>query len=127
MGRGVSLRRRIKEVFIMTVTVSLLIPSKIAESTATIQYTSSGVTTIVDKFTAINYDTAAQTISVNLITSGLVADNSNIIVKTKTLQPSEVYTFPEIVGHVLPNGGSISTIASSATAITIRSSGRVVS
>jgi hypothetical protein len=49
-----------------------------------------------------------------------------LIVKTKTLQPSETYTFPELVGHVLSPGGFISTLAGTASAINIRVSGREV-
>ena len=111
----------------MTVTVKVLIPAKTAEVTQTTQYTATGLTAIIDKFTATNYDTTARTISVNLVTSGGSAGNDNLIVKTKTLQPAETYTFPEIVGHVLAPGGFISTIASSGTAINIRASGREVS
>lgn len=43
------------------------------------------------------------------------------------LQPSEVYTFPEIVGQVLNAGDFISTIAGTATSVNIRASGREVS
>jgi len=110
----------------MTVTVNVLIPAKIAENTQTTQYTSTGVTTIIDKFTATNYNATAATISVNLVTSADTAGNQNLIVKTKTLQPSETYTFPEIVGQVLAPGGFISTIAGTASAINIRASGREV-
>ena len=110
----------------MTVTVKVLIAAKNAESAQTTQYTASGVTTIIDKFTATNYDTAARTLSVNLVTSGDTAGNQNLIVKTKTLQAGETYTFPEIVGQVLASGGFISTIASAATTINIRASGREV-
>jgi hypothetical protein len=111
----------------MTITVKVLIPAKIAEATQTTQYTAAGVTTIIDKFTATNYSGTAATISVNLVTSADTAGNQNLIVKTKTLQPSETYTFPEIVGHVLMAGGFISTIAGTATSINIRASGREVS
>jgi hypothetical protein len=111
----------------MTVYVKVLIPAKIAESTQTTQYTANGVTTIIDKFTATNYSAAAATISVNLVTSADTAGNQNLIVKTKTLQPSETYTFPEIVGQALAAGGFISTIAGTATAINIRSNGREIS
>ena len=111
----------------MTVTISNIIPAKTAENVQTTQYTSDGVQTIIDKFTATNYNTSAATISVNLVTPAGTAGNSNLIVKTKTLQPSETYTFPELVGHVLPNGGFISTIASAASTINIRASGRLVS
>jgi hypothetical protein len=111
----------------MTVTVKVLIPAKIAEATQTTQYTSSGVTTIIDKFTATNYSASAATISVNLVTGADTAGNQNLIVKTKTLQPSETYTFPEIVGAALAPSGFISTIAGTATAINIRANGREIS
>ena len=110
----------------MTVTVKVLIPAKTAENAQTTQYTASGVTTIIDKFTATNYNTVAATISVNLVTVADTAGNQNLITKTKTLQPAEVYTFPEIVGQVLAPGGFISTIAGTASAINIRASGREV-
>ena len=111
----------------MTVTVKVLIPAKTAESTQTTQYTASGVTTIIDKFTATNYSASAATISVNLVTGATTAGDANLITKTKTLQPSEVYTFPELVGQVLMPSSFISTIAGTASAINIRSSGREVS
>ena len=111
----------------MTVTVKVLIPAKIAENTQTTQYTANGVTTIIDKFTATNYSASAATISVNLVTVSGSAGNANLITKTKTLQPAEVYTFPEIVGQVLGSGDFISTIAGTATSINIRASGREVS
>ncbi len=111
----------------MTVLVKVLIPAKIAEATQTTQYTATGVTTIIDKFTATNYSAVAATISVNLVTVSFTAGNDNLITKTKTLQPAEVYTFPELVGQVLSPGAFISTIAGTATAINIRASGREVS
>ena len=110
----------------MTVTVKVLIPAKTAENSQTTQYTATGVTTIIDKFTATNYNASAATISVNLVTAADTAGNQNLITKTKTLQPAEVYTFPEIVGQVLAPGGFISTIAGTASAINIRASGREV-
>ena len=111
----------------MAVTVSNIIPAKTAENAQTTQYTSAGVQTIIDKFTATNYSAAAASISVNLVTAAGSAGNDNLIVKTKTLQPAETYTFPELVGHVIPNNGFISTIAGTASAINIRASGRLVS
>jgi len=111
----------------MAVNVRVLIPAKIAENTQTTQYTATGVTTIIDKFTATNYSAVVATISVNLVTALDGAGNQNLIVKTKSLQPSETYTFPEIVGAALAPGGFISTLASAASSINIRSSGREVS
>ena len=111
----------------MAVNVKVLIPAKIAENTQTTQYTANGVTTLIDKFTATNYSASAATISVNLVTGLDSAGNQNLIVKTKTLQPAETYTFPELVGAALAPAGFISTLASAATAINIRSSGREIS
>ena len=111
----------------MAVNVKVLIPAKIAENTQTTQYTATNVSAIIDKFTATNYSASAATLSVNLVTQFDSSGNQNLIIKNKTLLPSETYTFPELVGHVLSPGGFISTIASAASAINIRSSGREVS
>jgi hypothetical protein len=110
----------------MAVTVNNIIPAKTAENSQTTQYTSAGVQTIIDKFTATNYSVSAATISVNLVTAAGSSGNSNLITKTKTLQASEVYTFPELVGQVLGIGDFISTIAGTASAINMRVSGREV-
>jgi hypothetical protein len=110
----------------MTVTVKVLVPAKTVEATQTTQYTATGVTTIIDKFTATNYSASAATVSVNLVTVSGSAGNVNLITKTKTLQASEVYTFPELVGQVLNPGDFISTIAGTASAINMRVSGREV-
>jgi hypothetical protein len=110
----------------MTVTVKVLVPAKYAENAQTTQYTANGVTAIIDKFTATNISASAATISVNLVTVTGSAGNTNLITKTKTLQASEVYTFPELVGQVLGSGDFISTIAGTASAINIRVSGREV-
>lgn len=110
----------------MTVRVRVLVPGKTVENSQTTQYTATNVTTIIDKFTATNYSASAATISVNLVTTAGSAGDANLITKTKTLQPSEVYTFPELVGQVLGNGDFISTIAGTASAINMRVSGREV-
>jgi hypothetical protein len=110
----------------MTVSVKVLVPAKTAEDAQTTQYIASGVTALIDKFTATNYSGSAATISVNLVTAATAAGNDNLIVKTKTLQPSETYTFPELVGHALMPSGFISTLAGTASAINIRVSGREI-
>jgi hypothetical protein len=110
----------------MAVITKLLVPAKTVENTQFTQYTATSVLAIIDKFTATNYSLAAATLSVNLIADGDVAGDQNLITKTKTLQPGEVYTFPELVGQVLPPGGFISTLAGTASAINMRVSGREV-
>lgn len=110
----------------MTVTVKALIPAKQAENTQTTQYTATNCKAIVDKFTATNTTAANVTISVNLVTSGGSAAISNLIVDTRAIAPDETYTFPELVGQVLDSGDFISTIAGTASALTIRASGREI-
>ena len=110
----------------MSVSIKVLVPAKTVEDTQTTQYTATNVSAIIDKFTATNYSATAATISVNLVTVAGTANNANLITKTKTLQPAEVYTFPELVGQVLGPGDFISTIAGTATAINMRVSGREV-
>jgi hypothetical protein len=110
----------------VTVTVTVLVPAQTANNTQSTVYTATGVTAIIDKFTATNYSASAATISVNLVTAGGTAGNNDLIVKTKTLQAGETYTFPELVGHVLRPSGFISTLAGTASAINIRVSGREV-
>ena len=111
----------------MAVTVKVLVSAKTVEDTQTTQYTATGVTAIIDKFTATNYSSAAATLSVNLVTQFDNAGNQNLIIKAKTLLPSETYTFPELVGQIIASGGSISTLAGTGSAINIRCSGREVS
>jgi hypothetical protein len=110
----------------MAVNAVVLIAAKTAENAQTTQYTSTGLYTIVDKFTATNYSASPATLSVNVVTSADTAGNQNLIVKTKTLQAGETYTFPEIVGQTLNPSDFISTIAGTASAINIRASGRQV-
>lgn len=110
----------------MAVLVKTLIQSKQAESAQTTQYTAVNCKTIIDKFTATNTSAGNVTLSVNLVTSGGSAGVSNLIVDSRAIAPDETYTFPELVGQVLEPDGFISTIASVATSLTIRASGREI-
>jgi hypothetical protein len=111
----------------MTVTVTVLVPPKQMEASQTTQYTATNVRAIIDKATVTNTDTVSRTFSVNIVTSGGSAGNANLVIDTRTVQPDETYLCPELVGHVLAPGGFISTIASNATSLTLRVSGREVS
>jgi hypothetical protein len=110
----------------MTVTVTVLVPPKQMEAVQTTQYTATNVRAIIDKATITNTDTVARTFSVNIVTSGGAAGNGNLVIDTRTVQPDETYLCPELVGHVLAPGGFISTIASNATSLTLRVSGREI-
>jgi hypothetical protein len=112
----------------MAVTAKPLFNAKSAENAETTQYTApSGTRTIIDKFTGTSTSVTVANLTIKLVQSGGVAGTANTIVSSKTLQPGETYTFPEIVGHVLGPGDFISTLANAAASITIRASGREVS
>lgn len=109
----------------MAVTARPLITAGYVSNSQTTGYTSTGVRTIIDKYTAYNSDSGAVTLTVNLVASGGSAAATNIVV-VKSLSAGETYTFPEVVGHVLEVGGFISEIAGSASKIVRRASGREV-
>ncbi len=110
----------------MTVLSQPLFAAKYAASTETTEYTAGTATrTLIDKFGGYNGHTAAVVVTVKLVPAGASAGASHVVSK-KSIQPGESYTFPEVVGHVLEPGGFISVIASTASAVVIRASGREV-
>lgn len=110
----------------MAVTAKPLIGSKQMEAAQTTQYTATNCTAIIDKATVTNTSAGNLTFSVNLVSSGGSPGASNLIIDSRTIAPDECYTCPELVGQVLAAGGFISTIASAATSLTLRVSGREI-
>jgi hypothetical protein len=110
----------------MPVLAKVLIQSKFAEGAQTTQYTSVAARTIIDKFTATNTSGSNVSLSVNMVPSGNAPGASNLVVDARVLAPDETYTCPELVGHILDPGNFISTLASAASAVVLRASGREV-
>ena len=109
----------------MSVTTKVLVPSKVVENALTSQYTVSKGTAIIDKFTAMNYGTTPGQLKVYLVASGDSAGDHNLVAMD-TIPTGGTFMFPELVGHTLMMGGSISTIASVSSSINLRVSGREV-
>ena len=110
----------------MAITIKTLISSKQMEAAQTTQYSApSAGRAIIDKFTATNTTGTVATITVNLLPSGGTVGAENTIVSSHSIPAGETYTFPELVGHALEAGGFISTTGT-ATALTIRASGREI-
>jgi hypothetical protein len=108
----------------MTQTVKNIIPRKLAENVATIQYLTPSLGKCrIDKFTVTNSTGAAQTLSVNLVPVSGSASSSNIVLSARSIAAGETYACPEVVGQLLESLGFISTLASSATALTISATG----
>ena len=111
----------------MSVTATVLVPPLQMQATQTTQYSvPTSTKAIIDKATVTNTDTVSRTFSVNLVTSGGSASNANLVIDARAVAVGETYTCPELVGQVLEAGGFISTIASAASALTLRISGRQI-
>ena len=110
----------------MTVTVKTLVPPKQMENVQTTQYTATAAKALIDKATVTNTDTVNRTFSVNLVQVGGAAGNANLIIDDRTVVPGETYLCPELVGQEMDPGAFISTIASNATSLTLRISGREI-
>jgi hypothetical protein len=109
----------------MSVTVKNIIPRKQAEAAQTGQYTANNCKTVIDKFTATNTTGANVTFAVNLVASGGAASAANLVL-TRTIAPGQTYMCPELVGQSLEAGDFISTLAGTATALTISATGREI-
>ena len=110
----------------MTVTVSNIIQSKQAENVQTTQYIASDVKTIIDKFTITNTSANTVAFSANLVPSSGAAGDDSLLIDARLLAPNETYNAPELVGHILAVGDSISTLAGAASSLTIRATGRII-
>lgn len=102
----------------MTVTIKAFIDRKYAESSQTTQYTASNCKARIDKFTVTNNSANNVTFACNVVEYGGSVSNSNRIIN-RTIPPTETYLCPEMVGQVLETGGFISTIAGTASALTL--------
>lgn len=111
----------------MAITYKALIDSKEMEAANTIQYAAPSTgRAIIDKMTATNTSVSAATISVWLVPSGGALGDSTLIVDAKSIAVGETYSFPELTGQILEASGNIYT-GGTASALTIRASGRVLS
>lgn len=110
----------------MSVTIRPLSPAAYLPTSDTTLYTASAnMRAYLDKVTAYNSDTSVATAAFHLVPNGGAVAASNRVV-FKTLAAGETYTFPELVGHVLESGGSLSGIAGTADKVVVRVSGREV-
>jgi len=101
----------------------VLVDSKFMANTQTPQYTSVNVNTTISSATITNQSGSNVYFSLNLVPGGQSVGSSNIMIKEKNLAPGQSYSCPEIVGQVLGSGGVISTIAQTASALTMKISG----
>ncbi|MBJ9481160.1 hypothetical protein [Acinetobacter baumannii] len=109
----------------MAIKAKELIPAKYAENSQTTQFIAEAPTAI-DKFTITNTSANVVKFSANLVVASATAGASNLIIKEKTVAAGDTYTCPELVGHNLAVGSSISTLVDTSSALVIRASGREI-
>lgn len=109
----------------MTVIAKPLVEAAQAPNAQSTVYTAAtGTRVIIDKFGGYS-PTAGVSLSVNIVPSGGSASAANLLA-VKTFAAGEAYTFPELVGQVLAAGDFISLVASAATTVVYRISGREI-
>ena len=82
--------------------------------------------TATERLAVTNTTATAATFAANLVPYGGIAGDANLILKTRTIAAGECYCCPELVGHSLESGGFISTLAGTASALTICATGREI-
>jgi len=114
---------------VMAITVTNIIPRKLAETSATIQYTATGATTIIDKFTVTNVGAANTLITVYLPNANSSGNPlaSNTVINARSIGIRETYSCPELVGQVIPDGATIVTTAGTASSLVISATGSEIS
>lgn len=106
----------------MSVTLAALVETGYAADSQTTVFTAT-VRTIIDRCTG--YGVGIADLSVNIVPSGGTASTANLMEK-KTFAIGDTHTFPGVVGHVLEVGDFISVLASVASSVALRISGRKV-
>jgi hypothetical protein len=109
-----------------TVTVKKLVASQQLTGSSALYYTATNCKTIVDKCTLTNTTAGAITATLDIVDSGGAAGVTERLISAKSIAAGETYTCPEVVGHILGDGDAIYALASAATSITIRVSGREI-
>lgn len=110
----------------MQVTPKSLISSQQLTASNATYYTATNVKTLIDKMTLVNTTAGAVTVTIDIVDSGGSAGVTERIISERSIAAGETYNCPEAVGHILNSGDTIQGLASAATSITIRCSGREV-
>lgn len=107
----------------MAITPRRLVSATLTNATATYYTAGSGIKARIDAPSLMNYSGSAATFSLWLVPTGGAADNTNILIKDRSVAAGASGRILEAVGQWLDAGGSIQMSASANTAITVTFSG----
>lgn len=106
----------------MTTTPSVLIQNVQLPNATAVQYTSTNLTTLIDKCTVCNTTGTAATLTIDLGGSGAAYR----VISARSIAAGETYTCPEVTGQILLSSNTFNAFSGTANALTIRVSGRLV-
>lgn len=96
------------------------------DSVATIYAAPGNTRTIIDKFSATNTDSSSRTISVHVVQAGGSPGASNLITSAKSVGAGVSVDLEEMKNQILGPGDFIAVVASVASKVVVRASGREV-
>lgn len=112
----------------MSVTAKCLINSQFApSSTGNLYVAPADKRTIIDKFTVTNTTGSSALLSVYILPSGGSIGASNEIIDVQSIAAGASVDLSIMQNQILNSGDSIQVLAGTASALTIRASGREVS
>lgn len=111
-----------------TVTAKPLIEAQYAASSATTHYTvPTNTKTIIDKFTVVNTDSSARTLTVYFVPNGESVGAEYTVCNAESVSnTAHALEITELKGHILNSGDVIAVLGSVADKLVIRCSGREV-
>ena len=90
-------------------------------------YISTSVRSIIDKCTVCNTTGSVATLTLDIVVAAGSAGVTQRIISARSIAAGETYNCSEMVGHILNPGDSIQGLSGTASALTIRISGREIS
>lgn len=103
--------------------LTLVEPHFMASSQTTVYTAGVGTQARIDSLSITNTDTAAVTISINLVPSGGSASSANLTTKAQSIQPAQTWNCPNEIGKVLSAGDFMSVISSTSSVAVISCGG----
>lgn len=107
----------------MSITPAQLIAPQQLTNAAVTYYTSSSLTTRIDKFSVTNTTGGAVTITIYIVPSGGSASASNTITYQRSVNAGQTWNCPDVVGQVMKSGDFIQALASAGASLTVMASG----
>lgn len=108
----------------MTVSSIVMISSQRVPDTPTAMYTSANQKSIVDMLTVTNTTILAATVDIWVVPASGSQDDTNLIVKGKSIAGAECWLAEGIIGRRLNSGEQLVFEADTANALTVRGEGR---